>query len=315
MLNKLQIWLRAIRFRFLASSSIAVTNGLVLSYFFQPHDFSFVNALLTYIGIFCLHASVDLLNDYYDFKRGIDLITKKTKFSGGTGVLPLGLLRPRDVYTAGIVFLILGLSIGGYFVLSFGYIIAMILAFATFSIALYSVKLVNLGLGELFVGAKGLLIVVGSFYIQTSALSWNVFTDGIIIGMLSSLVLFVNSFPDIRPDKEKGRKTLAIIFEKRSDKSVFIFVLGIFISLYLLTFIFCLMTENFYPAVFAIFMIPLAVNIIQKFVFLTKKAKLDLSQNLSSYETVMAKTVVFSRIYGLIMVFGISLLLLTNLTT
>ncbi len=311
MLKKLQVWLRAIRFRFLASSSIAVTNGVVLGYLFQPNGFNFVNALLTYVGIFCLHASVDLLNDYYDFKRGIDLITKKTKFSGGTGVLPLGLLRPRDVYTAGIVFLILGLGIGGYFILFFGYIIAMILAFATFSIILYSVKLVNWGLGELFVGVKGLLIVVGSFYIQTSALSWTVFTDGVIIGMLSSLVLFVNSFPDVIPDKEKGRKTLAIIFEKRTDNSVFIFILGIFAFLYLLTFVFCLITKNFYPIAFAVFLIPLAINIIQKFVFFVKKTRLDSNQNLLLYEVVMAKTVLFSRIYGLIMVLGI-LLLLSN---
>ncbi len=85
----------------MAASAIAVTNGLALSYCYQPNSFNIFYAILTYIGIFCLHSSVDLFNDYWDFKRGIDLITKKTKFSGGTGVLPEGLLKPTEVYRAG----------------------------------------------------------------------------------------------------------------------------------------------------------------------------------------------------------------------
>ncbi|GBL41598.1 hypothetical protein EMGBD3_09660 [Nitrosarchaeum sp.] len=47
-------------------------------------------AVLTFAGVISLHASVDLLNDYWDYKRGIDTITKRTKMSGGTGVLPEG---------------------------------------------------------------------------------------------------------------------------------------------------------------------------------------------------------------------------------
>src|SRR6185312_3136594 len=170
MRRKLAIWLRAIRFKFLAASAIAVSNGLVLSYGYQSSNFNIFYAILTYIGIFCLHSSVDLFNDYWDFKRGIDLITKKTKFSGGTGVLPEGLLKPKEVYRAGIIFLLLGLSIGSLFVFVKGYVIALILGFATLSIALYSNKLVNIGLGELFVGIKGVLIVIGSFYVQTSTI-------------------------------------------------------------------------------------------------------------------------------------------------
>src|SRR6478672_845078 len=140
MRRKFAIWLRAIRFKFLAASAIAVSNGLVLSYGYQSSNFNIFYAILIYIGIFCLHSSVDLFNDYWDFKRGIDQITKKTKFSGGTGVLPEGLLKPGEVYRAGILFLILGLIIGTVFVSLKGYLIALILGFATISIILYSSK-------------------------------------------------------------------------------------------------------------------------------------------------------------------------------
>src|SRR5919112_2226073 len=168
---KLAIWLRAIRFKFLTASAIAVSNGLVLSYWYQSNSFNIYYAILTYIGIFCLHSSVDLFNDYWDFKRGIDLITQKTRFSGGTGVLPEGLLKPHEVYRAAVLLLILGLLIGTTFIYVRGYIVALILGFATFSIVLYSSKLVNLGLGELFVGIKGVLIVIGAFYVQANTIN------------------------------------------------------------------------------------------------------------------------------------------------
>ncbi len=138
MYQKLEIWLRIIRFKFLAASAIAVTNGLVLGHLTHPNSFEIYFAILTYIGIFCLHSSVDLFNDYWDYKRGIDLITKRTKFSGGTGVLPEGLLRPNTVYRAAFIFLVLGLAIGIFFIIIKGFVIALILGFATLSIILYS---------------------------------------------------------------------------------------------------------------------------------------------------------------------------------
>ena len=69
MRRKLAIWLRAIRFKFLAASAIAVSNGLVLSYGYQSSNFNIFYAALTYIGIFCLHSSVDLFNDYWAGKK------------------------------------------------------------------------------------------------------------------------------------------------------------------------------------------------------------------------------------------------------
>src|SRR5919107_4115750 len=242
---KINIWLRAIRFRFLAASAIAVTNGLALSYFDQPTGFNLFYAILTYIGIFCLHSSVDLFNDYWDFKRGIDLITQKTKFSGGTGVLPEGLLKPREVYRAAVLLLILGLLIGATFIYLRGYIVALILGFATFSIVLYSSKLVNLGLGELFVGIKGVLIVIGAFYVQTNTINLESVFVGVIIGLLSSLVLYINSVPDIKADREKGRKTLAILLDgQSSSKMTFGLVFSFFILIYLLTVVFYLQVLN-----------------------------------------------------------------------
>jgi len=216
----LSSWLRAIRIRFLLASVIAVSTGLTISYWKSGHVDP-LYAGLTYLGVGFLHASVDLLNDYWDHKRGIDSATTRTKFSGGTGVLPENILTPKAVYAAGVVFLVLGASIGAYFVAVRGFAIAVILGFAVIAIYFYSTSIVNAGLGELFVAIKGAMIVLGTFYVQTGLIDPAAIYLGAIIGLLSATVLFVNSFPDYEADRSKGRRTLVILMGKKAASAAF----------------------------------------------------------------------------------------------
>ena len=217
----LSVWLRAIRVKFLLASVIAVSLGLSLAWH-SGHPIDILHAILTFAGVISLHASVDLLNDYWDFKRGIDTKTKRTKMSGGTGVLPEGLLTPKSVYIVGIAFLILGAIIGIYFVIIFGITIGLILGFAILSVIFYSTNFVNWGLAEVFVTIKGTLIIIGTYYIQSQSIDDFTILAGIVVGVLSSLVLFVTSIPDHDVDKEKGRRTLIIIFGKANAVKTFL---------------------------------------------------------------------------------------------
>jgi len=219
----LSVWLRAVRIRFLLASVISVFLGLAISWW-QEKTFNVEFAVLTLVGVVALHASVDLLNDYWDYKRQIDTETKRTKFSGGTGVLPEGLLKPIQVYRAGIIMLIIGALIGGYFIYERGIIIAIILGFAIISIYFYSTRIVDSGLGEVFVAIKGAMIVLGTYFVQNPHITIEPILAGIVSGILSSTVLFVNSFPDYEADKAHGRKTLVIVLGKaRAASSVWIF--------------------------------------------------------------------------------------------
>ena len=216
----LSVWFRVIRIRFLLASVIAVSVGLAINWW-QNYTVEPFDAFLTFAGVMALHASVDLLNDFWDFKRGIDTKTKRTRMSGGTGVLPEGLLKPTSVYRAGIAFLIIGSAIGGYFVITDGIIIAIILGFAIISIYFYSTKIVDSGLGEFFVAVKGTMIVLGAYFIQSGQITFESILGGIVVGALSSLVLFIASFPDHDADKAKGRKTLVIVLGKQKAAQLF----------------------------------------------------------------------------------------------
>jgi 1,4-dihydroxy-2-naphthoate octaprenyltransferase len=286
----ISVWLRVIRVRFLLASVIAVLVGLALNWS-QNGTIAYFDAILTFAGVLALHASVDLLNDYWDFKRGIDTKTTRTKMSGGTGVLPEGLLKPSSVYRAGVIFLIIGSLIGSYFVITYGILIAIILGFAILSIYFYSTKIVDSGLGEFFVGVKGSMIVIGTFFIQSGEISLESILAGVVVGTLSSLVLFIASFPDHDADKSKGRKTLVIVVGKEKAKKIFwffpllaysIILIGVSVHLFPLLSLICLLS------------FPLMI-----------KSGLGLQKNYDSVNDLvpfMSSTLKFSRITGILFV-------------
>lgn len=201
--------MRAIRARFLLSSVIAVVLGGAVSWYTYD-TFRVSDLVLTMAGVLLLHASVDLLNDYRDYLRGIDTKTVRTGMSGGTGVLPDGLLRPEQVRRAGMACLLAGSVIGSYYIYIHGIVIGVILACAVLSIYFYSTRIVDAGLGEVFVGIKGSMIVLGAAYVQTPMLGIESALIGAAAGTLSALVLFVTSFPDHDADKEGGRRNIVI---------------------------------------------------------------------------------------------------------
>jgi len=293
----LSVWFRVIRIRFLLASVIAVSAGLALSWW-HGVQIDLWYAIMTLGGVIALHASVDLLNDYWDYKRGIDTLTQRTKMSGGTGVLPEGLLEPTQVYRAGIIFLIFGGLIGSYFVVIDGIIIGLILAFAVLSIYFYSTKIVDSGLAEVFVTVKGTMIVLGTYFIQSSEINIASIMTGIFVGVLSSLVLFITSFPDYEADKAKGRKTLVIFLGKQKATTMFwifpIIAYSVLISgiIYEIFPLYCLISLGVVPLII--------------------KAGLKLKQNFNDIPGLvpaMSSTITFSRITGALFVMGFILTL------
>jgi len=296
----ISVWFRVIRIKFLLASVIAVSLGLVISYW-QTKSLDLASAAITMGGVMALHASVDLLNDYSDYKRGIDTMTKRTKFSGGTGVLPEGLLKPSTVYSAGVIFLVLGSLAGAYFVIIHGWIIATILGFAIMSIYFYSTKIVDSGLGELFVGIKGTMIVLGTMFIQTQQILPTNIVAGVVAGTLSSFVLFITSFPDHDADKAKGRKTLVIVVGKLQSANMYWVFPGVAYGLVIFGIL-----SGLFPAYSSIVFatIPLVIK--------SGRIIKQTINNPDEFVAIMKSTVFFSRITGALFVVSFLISILKN---
>ena len=200
--------------------TIFVPTGLAIAW--SAGHFDPFTALLTLVGAVCLHASVNVLNDYFDFKSGIDLQTTPTPFSGGSTILPRGLMSARAVLTLGSLLLAAGVGIGFYFVYEFSFdpVLLVILTFATISIVTYSPFTSKFGVGEMVTGLDfGSLLFLGTYYIQAHQLSVVPVIVGLPLGIMTAGILYVNEFPDTEADKSAGRNHLVARWGKAKAAS------------------------------------------------------------------------------------------------
>ena len=160
------------------------------------------------IGSILVHMTVNVINDYHDYVDGIDLNTQRTPFSGGSGVLPSNLLKPKQAFWFATVCLLMAMVIGIYFVMVKGWLLFPLLLVAGFSAYFYNVYLSKWLMGEIFAGLNfGPLLVLGSYYVQTGRYSWETLFASFAPGILTSNLLFLNEFPDWEADQKRREKT------------------------------------------------------------------------------------------------------------
>jgi 1,4-dihydroxy-2-naphthoate octaprenyltransferase len=217
---KLKVWFAETRPQFLLLSVVLAFLGSSIAWYdsLASPRFSFHlgYALLAFLGLLLCHISVNVLNDYFDYKSGIDLKTRRTPFSGGSGILPAAQMKPRQVFWLGLGALILAVPIGVYFVLVSGWGLLPLLVVAAFCTVLYTPLLTRMGWPEWAPGAgMGTLPVVGMYFIQSGFYTGAVFIAAIPSGILVHNLLLLNEFPDIPADREAGRRTLPITLGKQ----------------------------------------------------------------------------------------------------
>ncbi|MCL5991271.1 MAG: prenyltransferase, partial [Bacteroidetes bacterium] len=228
-ISKPKLWLAQIRVSFLILALLLVAIGWALSYKYllaAHQSFDWLKAILLLIGSLSAHASVNLFNEYSDFKTKIDFDTNKTPFSGGTGLLPGGQSKPGSVLIAAISTLLIAAAIGVYFTLTVHWSIAIAIIIGAFAILLYTPLLAKILLGEFFAGfALGTMVVVGTFIGMTAnpemaftnLIPLEVWLIAIPPGILTWLLLFINEFPDIEADKKGGRFHLLILLGRKTS--------------------------------------------------------------------------------------------------
>jgi len=180
------------------------------------------HALLAFLGLLLAHISVNALNEYFDYKSGVDLKTRRTPFSGGSGALPAGLVSAREALWLGWGTLIAITPIGIYFTIIKGWQLLPLLIIAAICVIFYTPVILKNDWPEWAPGVGlGALPVLGIYFAQTGEYNVPVIIASIIPGILVHNLLLLNEFPDVEADATANRKTLPITIGPRKAGIVY----------------------------------------------------------------------------------------------
>jgi 1,4-dihydroxy-2-naphthoate octaprenyltransferase len=178
--------------------------------------FNIGTAVLAGIGLILAHASCNTLNDYFDYKSGVDKVTNITPFSGGSGIIRQGLLTPREVFWFGTICLLIDVPIGLYFCITRGWLLLPLIIVAAICVIFYSPVILKGYWPEWSPGlGLGILPVLGMYFSQTGAYTWHALIAAVPAGLLVHNLLLLNEFPDVEADKVGHRKTLPITLGRK----------------------------------------------------------------------------------------------------
>lgn len=208
--------------QFLLLSPILSFLGMAIALY--NGSFNTLYFILAAVGLLLLHTSVNTLNDYSDYKTGVDLKANRTPFSGGSGFLPAGLLKPSTVLKIGLGSIILATPIGIYFLVERGLELLPLFIIGAILVLFYTSHIAGIGIGlsEISAGlGLGVLPVVGTFIIIHGDFSYSALYASMPSFFLVFNLLLLNEIPDTEADKAGRRKTLPIQFGVRIAAGVY----------------------------------------------------------------------------------------------
>jgi 1,4-dihydroxy-2-naphthoate octaprenyltransferase len=180
--------------------------------------------VLALIGLVALHAAVNAFNEASDMRSGIDLQTKRTPFSGGSGTLPSGALPVGGAVGVGVAGSAVGLLVGIYFMTRIGWWpLAGVMALGAVAVLVYTQLFARTGVGEVFAGlGLGLLPVVGTALVQAGEIGPAAWAAGVPAFFMTFNLLLLNEFPDEQADRAGGRLNLVLMLGRRRAALVYI---------------------------------------------------------------------------------------------
>lgn len=214
--------LRAARPNFLSLTPICVLIGIGAAIQGRV-QVSVADGMLVLIGALMAHISVNLLNEYDDFRSGLDLLTVRTPFSGGSGSLPDHPGAASATRVAGLACLSVTAVIGLYFVYEKGVALLPLGLAGLFLVLAYTPLVTRRPLLCLFAPGVGFgpLMVMGTAFAITGSYSWIAVAASLPPLLLVSELLLINQFPDIEADRQVGRKHFPILWGRRRSAVLF----------------------------------------------------------------------------------------------
>ena len=246
-LDVISKWLISARAAVLIMTFLSAAIAGILA--IEAGSFNFGRWLLLTIGLVMAHATNNLLNDYTDFRRGVDQ-DNYYRSQYGPQVLVHNLMTSRELLTYAAVTGIIALISGIALILLQGGLTWILLALGAFFVLFYTWPLKYIGLGEIAVLIVwGPLMIGGGYYVITGNWEWNVILASLPYALGVTGVIFGKHIDKFEMDKEKKIFTLPVLLGERLSRYtamgmiflqyimvVYLVIIGFFTPLMLIVF-------------------------------------------------------------------------------
>ncbi|HEU0001386.1 MAG TPA: 1,4-dihydroxy-2-naphthoate octaprenyltransferase [Ktedonobacteraceae bacterium] len=237
----LRIWWNGMRPSYLPLSLMPVLLGSVLAWTqsittktprgdFHPQRF-----LALLLTVLCLQIGAHLVNDYYDYLRGVDT----SNALGPGGLIQQGLIKPVRVLTLGLLMLLFGTVCGVFTALAGSplllvFVLIGLLCAYFYSATAFSISSLTLGEVVAFL-IFGPLLTLAAYTVQTAHFDRVVLVYGLSLGLLATAFIHLNNMRDAESDAQAGKRTLASYFDLRMSRFLYLlFLLGAYVPIIML---------------------------------------------------------------------------------
>ena len=227
----LKTWIQAARLRTLPLAVSTMVLGHSIAY--ASGSFRWSIAILSILTAICLQVLSNFANDYGDSIHGADHQDRQ----GPQRAVQSGAISLSQMKAAVNLFAILSLVIGLALVyvafddwlLRGGFAMLGVLAiWAAINYTAGSNPYGYSGKGDIAVFIFfGLVTVIGSYFLQTWAWTWDVLLPATACGALSAGVLNVNNIRDIDSDKMAGKRSIPVKIGRKAAVRYHAFLLGV----------------------------------------------------------------------------------------
>ena len=222
-MNIIRFWLHNARSIALPQSMLPAVVAVCSAS--QLTGFSIYLSLLAVFGVAMAHLSLNLFDDYFDYKvKGAEFRDAMVRKGFRARIakcqyLISGQATLRQLLVACFVFgAIAGVSgiIIWWFRGNFILWVTLIAVLLGISYSGAPLRLSYRGLGEIVIGVMfGPLSMIGVYYAACGHFDWSILFISIPVGLLVTNIVYVHAIMDYEPDKEVGKMTLAVLLKKQ----------------------------------------------------------------------------------------------------
>lgn len=206
---QLVAWYKAARPRTLTATYVPLGLAAVIA--LDQGVFDLVPFVLALVGALFLQIAANLINEYFDFKRGAD----ELKVAGQGMIIKNQVLTPQMVLGGAVVAVAVGVIIGLYLLTQSGPALLWIGLGGVLVVIMYTAgpfPLAYNGLGEVAVFIfMGPIMVLGAYYVMAQQLDLVPVLAALPISFTVAAILHANNIRDLEADRAVNKRTLAVI--------------------------------------------------------------------------------------------------------